>query len=121
MNNNGINRKAYKFALKLQMRKEFPAAIIGAKSSYYSSVDKSGRNNSDVLFGKLRSKLLTIGNLYERHNGYLVGCCAEVQAANKVLFKSPYTNLNAIIFSNAIRPRTMQTIKTCKNCEITFS
>lgn len=121
MENIGLNKRAYKYALKFRIKKEFPAAVIGAKGSYTSYVEKSGRNNSDILFGKLRTKLLTIGNLYERKNGNILGCCAEVQAANKVLLKSRYMNLNSIVFSNAIRPRTMQIIKRCQNCEITFS
>ncbi len=121
MNNTILNRKAYKYALKLQMRKQYPATIIGAGKSYFKKIERSQPISPLILTSKLREKLISIGDLFSKQNGNFIGCCSEVNAANYVLLKLPYLNLNEIIFSPAIRPRTMQKIPTCKNCQITFS
>ena len=61
------------------------------------------------------------GNCCPDDAGNFLGCCAEVHAANKLLFKAKYIDVEDIKFSDAIRPRTMQKIKTCKNCKTTFN
>ena len=116
-----LDRKAYKFALKLQGRKQYPAAIIGAGKSNVKKVDVSQPISPLILSPKLKRKLMDIGELYTKHNGNILGCCAEVNAANHVVTKRPYLELKEIDFSRAIRPRTMQTVPMCKNCKITFS
>jgi len=116
-----LERRAYKHALRLQMRKDYSATIIGAGKSYYKRIDRSGPISPHNIFHKLKSKLSTIGELYTRHNGNFVGCCAEVNAANQILNKLPHLKLNQINFSNAIGPRTMQKIPTCQNCKLTFN
>ena len=116
-----IETKIIKYARNFQIKKIFPAAVIGASISNHQAVAKTGLNPSDPLFGKLRERLLRIGNLFEKLNGNIIGCCAEVTAANKILFLSPSAPINKIIFTEAIRPRTMQKIKTCKNCQVTFN
>lgn len=121
MKDETLNRRAYKFALRLQMQKKYPATVIGAGKSYYKKVDRSQPISPLVLSDKLRKKLATIGKLFTLQNGYYIGCCSEVNAANYVITKLPHLNLNEIVFSPAIRPRTMQKIPTCKNCKITFS
>ena len=50
---------------------------------------------------------------------YYVGHCSEVNAANKVLLKKR-TDLSNLVFSIAVRPRTMQIIEPCMNCATIF-
>lgn len=50
---------------------------------------------------------------------YYVGHCSEVNAANKVLRKKT-TDLRYLVFSIAVRPRTMQIIEPCMNCATIF-
>ena len=116
-----LDERAYKYALGLHKKKQHPAAIIAAgnkKRSY-----KLARTGpvSFPIFGKLRTKLTSIGELYAKVNGNYIGCCAEVNAGNSILIENPYLNLDEVLFSKAIRPRTMQKIATCKNCKLTFS
>jgi len=116
-----LERKNKNYALKLKKDKSYPAVVVGAENSYFKKVDKSGPISPNEIVNKLRDKLLSIGNLYSKVNGNTIGCCAEVNAANKVLIKKPYLGLNQIEFSTPIRPRTMQKVPMCKNCNKTFS
>lgn len=117
----GLERRTYKFALALQKKKDHPAAVIGAGKSYFKNVNRSGPISPHLISSKLRIKLLTIGEMYAPVNGNFLGCCAEVNAANRVLHKLPHLKLYEIDFANARRPRTMQIIPPCLNCKITFS
>ena len=121
MASESLERKTRNFAIKQRKNKSYPAVVVGAEKSRSKNVDKSGLLNSSEMVKKLKVKLKTIGDLYTRVNGNSIGCCAEVNAANRLLKKKPYLNLNDIIFSSPIRPRTMQKVKVCKNCRITFS
>ena len=49
-----------------------------------------------------------------------VGRCAEPHAANMTLNKT-LCPIDDIVFSLAIRPRTMQIIPYCDNCKLSFS
>lgn len=115
-----LERKNYNYALKLKLERHFPAAVIGAEFSYYKVVDRSSREFSIKLVSTLRDKLLKVGALNSKINGNLLGRCAEVAAANQILEKAPFTKISNIVFSKALRPRTMQEVPRCKNCKLTF-
>lgn len=115
-----LETKTRNFALKLRKEKKFPAVVVGAEFSYFKKVEMSGLFPAIKLVKSLRTKLLTIGELYTKANGNIIGACAEVNAANKVLIERPYAKLNQIGFSKPLRPKTMQVIPICKNCNQTF-
>ncbi len=115
-----LERRGYQYALGLQMRKDFPAAVIAAGKSYYKKVARSGPILPHIISDKLRNKLSLLGEMYSRVNGNAIGCCAEVNAANHVISKLPYLKPEDVDFSRAIRPRTMQTVPPCRNCQQTF-
>lgn len=115
-----LERRAYLRALKLQRRRDFPAAIIAAGKSNYIKTDRSGPISPHYICNKLKTRLVTIGVLYTKLNGNYIGCCAEVNAANQILLRFPFLYPNQVNFSKAIRPRTMQKIPTCRNCINTF-
>lgn len=116
-----LERKTKAKAEKLKKIKCYPAAVVGAESSYTKRINISGPIKPAILTAPLRKKLLILGNLYTEANGNTIGCCAEVNAANQVIIEKPFCKLPEINFSKAIRPRTMQEVAQCKNCKITFS
>jgi len=120
MASKSLERKTRFFALKQKRNKSFPAVVVGAEKSRSKNVDKSGLLNSSEMVKKLKMRLKSIGDLYTKVNGNSIGCCAEVNAANRLLMKKPYIDLNEIVFSTPIRPRTMQKVKMCQNCKNTF-
>ncbi|OPC54597.1 hypothetical protein BAY06_12820 [Elizabethkingia anophelis] len=108
-------------AKSLKNQHKYPASIIGAKYSYFRKIDRSGPISPNIIVKKLRDQLNNIGELYTKHNGNTLGCCAEINASNQILERRPKIELKSIIFTKAIRPRTMQIIPTCKNCKLTFN
>ena len=116
-----LNRRTRKFAESCRKKNSYPAVVVGAQKSRSKSYCKSGALNQIDIVSKLKKRLKSIGNLYGRINGNVLGCCAEANAANDLLVKKPHLKLNEIEFSTPLRPRTMQKIKMCKNCKQTFS
>lgn len=114
-----LERKNWNYAVKLKGEGKRPAAVIGAEFRNSRKVDTSRPCDPNVE-NVLRIKLLTLGSLYTRVNGNIIGNCAEVNASNQILIIYRYLNLNKIRFSKALRPRTMQVIKMCFNCKKTF-
>lgn len=121
MASEALERKTRNYSLKLKKQRNFVAMVVGAEFSRTKNVNKSKILCSSEMHIKLKKKLKTIGNLYTRQNGNTIGCCAEVNAGNNILIKKPFLDLNQIVFSKSIRPRTQQEIKMCKNCKITFN
>lgn len=60
--------------------------------------------------GGIGSKGLTPSNT--------VGCCAEFRSANTLMLRG--SRINNIRFTDAVRPRTGDTIPACKNCTSIF-
>lgn len=116
-----LDRKAYKYALGLQIRGYHPAAVIAAGKSYYKKVGRSRPPSPHIYSHNLRMQLSLLGDMYTEINGNLLGCCAEVNAADQVMTRLRNLEPNEVDFSNAIRPRTMQIVPPCKNCKLTFS
>ncbi len=121
MSSESINRKTVQFALKLKSIRNYPAAVVGAEHKKFKAVASSGLCDSNIMVKSLKIRLKTIGNLYENFNGNTLGCCAEVNAGNRILIKKPFLDLDQINFSRALRPRTMQNIPMCRNCILTFT
>nr|WP_315247452.1 hypothetical protein [uncultured Flavobacterium sp.] len=115
-----LERKNINYALHLKREKKFPSVVVGAEYSYFKKVCRSGPISPNLIVDSLRNKLLRIGDLYSEVNGNSIGCCAEVNSANKILILRPFVPLKAISFSKPIRPRTMQEVPVCKNCKLTF-
>ena len=115
-----LERKNRNFALALRSSGEYPATVVGAEYSYFKVVDKSGPILPTILVKILSKRLNKIGTLYDKVNGNTLGCCAEINSANKILLKRPSLEVNKITFSKALRPRTMQIVPVCQNCKETF-
>jgi hypothetical protein len=116
-----LEKKAYKYALGLQMRGYHPAAVVAAGKYRYKNVGRSRPPSPHIFSDKLRVKLSSLGEIYTKVNGNFLGCCAEVNAADILMSKLRYLNPKDIYFSDARRPRTMQIVPTCQNCKSTFS
>ena len=115
-----INRIAEGYAIMLRKTGQHPAAIVFASYNWYNKKGRSGPPPTPLV-KKLELKLLSIGPLGARISGNKIGYCAEVHASNKLLSDAPGISLNRIEFGEAIRPRTMQKIAMCANCNKTFS
>lgn len=100
-------------------RNKLPATIIGAEYGRIKEVDHSGKV-PDSLCGKLQRELLKLGTIGERGIDNILGCCCEVRASNQIILKSPTTDIERIVFTKALRPRTGQTIRRCQNCRSVF-
>lgn len=116
-----LERKAYKYALGLQIRGYHPAAVIVAGESYFKKAGRSRPPSPHINSDILRAELSGLGTMYTRVNGNILGCCAEVDAADYIMSRLRFLKPDQVKFSNAIRPRTMQIVPTCKNCKSIFS
>ena len=114
-----LTKKTQNLARRLAKKREFPSAVVGAEYRSIKRVDQSRKCDVN-LHSLLKYRLNLLGGLFVRVNGNVLGCCAEVNVSNKVLFICPHLTLDRIVFSDAIRPRTMQVIKMCRNCKNTF-
>lgn len=121
MNREHLQRKARKYAERLHKKREYPATIISAGYKKSIATDRSRACDASLLHKRLYLKLISQGGLFVRVNGNVLECCSEVNAGNKILQRLSYLNLNQINFSDAIRPRTMQIVRTCRNCNTTFN
>lgn len=110
-----------KILLKKYKKNTLPATAIGAEYLSYKKTDYSGPPpDKNSIAKKLLEKLNQLGGVGKKINNNVVGCCCEVRASNKILSKSINLPPNKITFTNAIRPRTGQIVKRCKNCEEVF-
>jgi hypothetical protein len=92
---------------------------IGAEHYSIRKVDHSGAP-PQPLAPKLNEELIKIGALGTKGFDNYIGCCCEVRASNRIIMKRPSTPIKDIIFTAAIRPRTGQIIRRCKNCRQVF-
>lgn len=95
-----LNRKVTEYAHKLKRRREYPATVIGAEYLSRKAIDKSRACETDKLHKELYRKLTSIGTLFTKiDNKNTLGCCSEVNAANKILCRCPWLMLRQIQFS----------------------
>lgn len=117
-----LNQKLNRYAnsLKNSYRKnELPSTIIGAEYKHIQVVEKSG-SPPVPLVKKLEHELVKIGPIGTKGLDNYIGCCCEVRASNAVITKWTSVSICDIEFTEAIRPRTGQIIKRCKNCKQIF-
>ncbi len=114
-----LDRIAHNYAVKLRNLDVRTAAVVVASYSGFDKKDTSG-HVPDPLSPKLKRSLELLGPVGTKVNGNLVGCCAEQRASNHLILNFPAVPIKRIIFSEAIRPRTMQKIPMCQNCKSTF-
>ncbi len=107
---------------------DYPSVAVVASDS---GLSYSGRGRSckpqhqeyrdtPALEKKLKS-LGTIGGKKKKGCDNIIGACAEAHSAHKVMrhFGNRFT-LKSIVFSQAVRPRTMEVVEYCENCKSTF-
>lgn len=110
----------YRFALRYQAKKIYPATVICARLNQEVVIDKSGAVPMP-LAQQLEARLSVLGEIGARNNGgNFIGRCAEVRASNPILLGNLARRPNQVNFTNAYRPRTMQIIVRCNNCNQTF-
>ncbi len=110
----------FNFSKRYQRKKIYPATVICATFNHEYNIEKSGPVPIS-LANQLSLKLSTLGIIGNRNaSGNFVGKCSEVRASNPILNNNPHIRTQQINFSNAYRPRTMQVIPRCSNCQRTF-
>lgn len=100
---------------------ELVACSIGAKGNKYSSFGTSYRILPiNKYLKQLRcqlNRLGTIGTISTiTGSSNIIGKCAEVKATNNLLKRESQLGVNNIVFTKAIRPRTLEKIPRCQNC-----
>ena len=107
--------------------RDYPGAAVVAADAHLSF---SGRgrsckpqHNEYRATPKLENKLKSLGHIGSVRAACMnpIGACAEPHAARKVLSHiGNRMSLNQLVFSEALRPRTMEKVDYCKNCKDTF-
>lgn len=104
---------------------DYPAVVVSCKKNngdnrIYNG--KSSKPTSGMYEMPLEIALTRLGGVgHHARNGcpYTIGNCAEPHAANKLL-RDTHAELDQILFSTALRPRTRQVIPYCANCREVF-
>lgn len=116
-----LEKRVWNLCLYKRKSKEYPAAVVGVLFNVNWDINETGFPPPPLAI-QLRRRLETrLGIIGNRLNGNIIGKCAEVGAANKILRTRPYVDTNHLVFTQAIRPRTMQRIPMCLNCDKVFS
>lgn len=107
--------------------RDYPSAAVVA-SDRQLSFSGRGRScqpqyreycNTPALENKLKS-IGRIGTVRVECKN-VIGACAEPHAARRVLNHfGNRISLNQVLFSTALRPRTMEKVDYCQNCKDTF-
>ncbi len=107
-------------AADLKSTGKAPATVVGAELNGKTAIATSGTPPSKIA-PQLQNAADKIGGVGTKTaSGNTVGCCAEFKAANELLIKNPSATPQQVNFTEAIRPRTGQTIPMCENCNATF-
>lgn len=107
--------------------RDYPGAAVVAADSQLTFSGR-GRSSKPQFMEysdtpKLENKMKSLGRIGSVRDACKnpIGACAEPHAAHRVLCHfGPHMSLNQIVFSKAIRPRTMEEIGYCQNCKDTF-
>lgn len=117
---------------------KFPSMMIGAEYQKIMKIGRSGRKGivlHPLLISELKKaakhlvgQTVTPPTLINNKSGYVYffGTCAEDDASNELIrqYESRYikfTHLRNIVFTKAIRPRTMGKKSCCVVCKKVFS
>lgn len=79
----------------------------------------AGTKWKGVLANKL-SRLGKIGEHSKLGRGNIIGNCAEQHAGNNYMNYYNEKKLNSLYFSETVRPRTMEILPPCDNCQFIF-
>lgn len=118
--------KAFKKIGKYPSKRDYPAMASACCFCCmgYIAVDHSKSPQSASFHPVLRNKLMILGEIGQKSLSTkcenIIGNCAEVHAANKLLRSNKYYKLKDIYFSVAMRPRTLEESLPCENCKATF-
>ena len=100
-------------------RNRAPKVVIGAQHFEICKVDHSGQCPTDIA-PKLERELVKIAPLGEKGHDNYVGCCCEVRASNQIILLRPSAPIAAIAFTKALRTRTGEPVRRCRNCREVF-
>jgi len=115
-----LENEIIEYALGYKNRRDFVAMVCGAEYSGTRKCNKSGLLIVDEdFYEKLKTKLLSYGNIGMKVNQTSVGCCAEVNASNDI-YKQYNLELDQIVLSKAYRPKSMQIREKCQICKEVF-
>jgi uncharacterized protein RhaS with RHS repeats len=120
-----LDRAVEKFSKELAAKGESPAMVVAARAPYGKIVTAtSSKNPPAQVAGQMKKAADKLGGLGS--TGVTaknkVGCCAEFNAANKIISKSPLVQRSQIQFSKPMQPRTPdKPQQMCKNCETMFN
>ena len=107
--------------------RDYPgAAVVAAdRQLSFSERGRSCKPQYKEYIGTpvLENKLKSLGGIGKVRVGCknVIGACAEPHAARRVLNHfGNRISLNQVVFSTALRPRTMEKVDYCQNCKDTF-
>lgn len=107
-------------ASELKATGKAPSVVVGAELEGQTAIASSGAPPTNVAPQLVEATAEMGGVGTKTASGNTIGCCAEFQAANKLLLDNPSATPGQINFTEAIRPRTGQTVPMCENCKTTF-
>lgn len=120
MNDKHTWNKAMRYRRNLN-KKKWGKVIVYAYDRRYRKFGESGEAPVPIR-SDLEYRLKQIGRIGKTKIGNtVVGCCAEVISSNSLLEQYAWMQINAINFTVAIRPKTMEIIRMCRVCRQTFN
>lgn len=104
---------------------DYPAMVSACcYDKEFVAVDESKPPRSSSFHSTLYKRLTSLGEIGKKSTktkcDNIIGQCAEVHAANKLLKRHKCKRLKDIRFSVAMRPRTLEKFPPCENCKATF-
>ncbi|MEC3874460.1 RHS repeat-associated core domain-containing protein, partial [Chryseobacterium salviniae] len=115
-----LSSRVTETASELSVSGKAPATIVGAELNGQTTIATSGVPPITIA-PQLNGVVSELGGIGTRTpSGNVLGCCAEFQAGNQLLLDNPLASPSQINFTDAIRPRTGQTVPMCENCKATF-
>lgn len=117
-------RKVFKKQSKEPTIWDYPAMASACCCMEYIAVDHSKSPHQTSFHPTLYNQLKNIGEIGEKSPitkcENIIGKCAEVHAANRLLKRNECKRLREIHFSVAMRPRTLEKLPPCENCKLIF-
>lgn len=120
------NRVVKRAKGKTPRRKDYPAVLVSCGDPTINiHKEECSRDCRGYEYKpQIAQALLKIGPIGGKSNikgcANFVGHCAEPHAANEVIKQGSKQSIGQLLFSEAIRPRTMQIVSYCDNCKAIF-
>ncbi|WP_390456103.1 hypothetical protein [Chryseobacterium sp. Alg-005] len=107
-------------ASDLKASGQLPVTVVGAELNGQTVIGTSGAPPT-IVAPQLEPVVSELGGLGTKTaSGNTVGCCAEFRLGNQLLLDNPLSAPREVNFTDAIRPRTGQTVPMCDNCKQAF-